>query len=510
VKRLFEYSFNRRKFLARSVQMLALSEVASSGIFSLASLHAKDLATNAFDCEADDLTSLLRKASRQRCDFAEIFLEQRISRRFKMVDDHVEKAQIELQEGVGIRVVDGIRSGYAYVNGFDRSDVKGAAERASKMLERGSLKTSFQSLAHKPEHLRSAIVSIRNLEDIKDQERFATMKAAITAAKKSSNLIRHIEAAYDEDIRRIMVANSYGIFRYDYQPLIYFTVTSQAEEGRRRHRGQARLSHKCGFEIFDKNAAEITAMRAAEESVQMLGARDAVAGAYPVILAPGAGGVLFHEAVGHGLEGDSILQEASYYCGKLGTQVASPLVTLFDNGQLIGARGSADIDDEGNPTQSNTLIEKGILRKIMTDSISAKQLGLPLSGNARRDSYRNPPLVRMTNTYIESGPDDPDKIISDTSEGLYCKSFTGGEVDTASGNFTFTVREAYQIKNGRIQNPVRGATLIGQGSDVLMSIDRVGSDFDLSVGTCGKGQWVPVSFGQPTLRIGKITVGGTN
>jgi len=219
--------------------------------------------------------------------------------------------------------------------------------------------------------------------------------------------------------------------------------------------------------------------------------------------------VLFHEAVGHGLEGDSVADGTSFYTGKIGKKVGSSLVTLLDDATLPNARGSYNFDDEGTPSRKNILIEEGVLVGYMTDILSAKKLKMQRTGNGRRESYRFPPLVRMSNTYILPGETDPEEIIASTKKGLYAVSFVGGQVDTTSGKFTFSVREAYMIENGEITYPVRGATLIGTGPEALRSIDMVGNDFGLGPGTCGKGQWVPVTSGQPTLRIKKLIVGGT-
>jgi TldD protein len=263
------------------------------------------------------------------------------------------------------------------------------------------------------------------------------------------------------------------------------------------------------MEFFDQTPPEEPAAMAAREAIAMLDAEEAPSGEMPVVVEAGWGGVLFHEAVGHGLEGDAIHGKYSFYAGKLGQRVASEQIDLVDDGSIPGLRGSSNMDDEGTATRENVLIERGILKGYMHSILSAKQLGAQPTGNGRRESYKDYPLVRMTNTYIRGGEHEPGEIFRNTKKGLYAKAFWGGVVDTASGNFTFSVREAYLIEKGKVAGPVSGATLIGNGPEALRSIDMLGNNLGYGPGTCGKGQWVPVTSGQPTLRLSKITVGGT-
>jgi TldD protein len=501
---------NRRKFIAGSMKALTLTALASSGFLPPMDANAKEIVVDSFQADAEELYRILKIASHSTCDFADLFLEQRVSRHFRMVDRQMIAAQVQMSEGMGIRAVKDLETAFGCIDGFEKSSAKETAKAVRNFLDKGGEHPKIKVLNPKPDVIQGIVYAVKKLESTQDSIRLALMKQAVAAAHKTSNLIESVEVTYEDEVRKILIADNDGNYRFDYQPLIYFTVSVLASNGIARHRGRRRISLKSGMEMFDHSEGNLAAAQAAEESVQMLSAKGAVAGKYPVVLATGAGGVLFHEAVGHGLEGDAVYQKASYYYGKLNHRVASPTVTLIDDGQYPRARGSSNIDDEGTPTRKNILIENGVLKGFMTDRISAKQLGMPLSGNARRQSFHDVPLVRMTNTYLNPGHDSDDKIIRDTPEGLYCKSFTGGEVDTASGNFTFTVREAYYIDKGLLTHPVRGATLIGQGSEVLNAIDRVGSDFALFPGTCGKGQWVPVTFGQPTVRISAITVGGTD
>jgi len=335
------------------------------------------------------------------------------------------------------------------------------------------------------------------------------VKRADTAARDHDRRITNATVSYYDETRRIAIANSNGLWIEDEKPLIHFTVWAQASDGEKSHRGRSRRSATKGMEFFEETPPEEPAVTAAREAIAMLDADEAPSGEMPVVVEAGWGGVLFHEAVGHGLEGDSIYAKTSFYYGKLGQRVASDHVDLVDDGSIPGLRGSSNMDDEGTPTQTNVLIEKGVLKGYMHSILSAGQLGEKTTGNGRRESYKHYPLVRMTNTYIMNGKVEPEEIFRETERGLYAKEFWGGVVDTASGNFTFSVREAYLIEKGKVTRPVRGATLIGSGPEALRSIDLVGNNLSYGTGTCGKGQWVPVTSGQPTLRLSKITVGGT-
>jgi TldD protein len=265
-----------------------------------------------------------------------------------------------------------------------------------------------------------------------------------------------------------------------------------------------------GFEIFDEIDPEDVARTAARRALTMLGARPAPRGKLPVVLKRGAGGVLFHEACGHGLEADLVDKDASVFRGRMGELVASPLVTLVDDGTYAREWGTYAIDDEGAPAQRNVLIENGVLTDYMWDLVRSRKAGRPSSGNGRRETYQHLPMVRMTNTFLLAGDDDPDAIVRDTPHGLYCVALGGGQVDTATGDFVFGITEAYMIEGGEITEPIRAAQLIGNGPETLRMVDAVGSDFDTWAGTCGKdGQGVPVSSGQPTLRVRELTVGGT-
>jgi len=291
--------------------------------------------------------------------------------------------------------------------------------------------------------------------------------------------------------------------------LLFFIVQAMGVGNNTRHMARERLSRHSGFEMFDEVSPEEVAHRAAREAVVMLEAEDAPAGIMDVVMQNGWGGVLVHEAVGHPLEADSIAKKVGAFTGKLGQKVASDVFTMVDDGSLPNFRGTTNFDDEGTQMKRNVLIENGVLKKYMTDILSAKQLDMERTGNGRRESFRHIPIPRMTNTFIENGEDNPEDILTSTKEGIYVQSLSGGSVNSITGVFNFTCREAYLIENGKKTTPVKGATLIGNCLDVISGIDAVGNDLEFGPGICGKGQMAEVSAGQPTVRIRNINVGGS-
>ena len=333
---------------------------------------------------------------------------------------------------------------------------------------------------------------------------------ADAAARGESGAITSVTASYADAHRRIQVANSDGLLAEDDQVRTRFMVQCVATGDTGMQTGYEAPGRTIGFELFDEIAPETIAQRAAQRAVTLLDAVPAPSGKIPVVLRRGAGGVLFHEACGHGLEADHILKDASVFTGQVGEQVASPLVTLVDDGTYAREWGTLSIDDEGKPAQRNVLIENGVLTDYMWDLLRARKEGRPSSANGRRQSYRHLPMVRMTNTFLLEGETDPDEIVRGVDYGIYCVQLGGGQVNPATGDFVFGVTEAYLIENGEITNPIRAAQLIGNGPDALRMVDVVGNDFETWTGMCGKhGQSVPVSSGQPTLLVREMTVGGT-
>ena len=442
-------------------------------------------------------------------DFAEVFAEDRASVSARLDDGRVEELVSGRSRGAGVRVVRGETTGFAHTADLSERGLRAAAEAAAAASTEAGEAVRVASLpveaagSHRP----GATVLP---ETIAKDAKVALLQRADAAARERNGAIRQVSAAYADGRRRILVANSDGVLAEDDQVRTRFMVTCVAEGDTGLHTGTEAPGRTVGFELFDDIEPEAVARIAADRALTLLRARPAPSGRLPVVLKRGAGGVLFHEACGHGLEADLVRRDASVFRGRVGDAVASPLVTLVDDGTFGHEWGTFAIDDEGTPARRNVLIEDGVLTDYMWDLVRSRAAGRPSSGNGRRETYRHLPMVRMTNTYLLAGATDPDDIIADTEYGLYCVALGGGQVNTATGDFVFGVTEAYLIENGEVTEPVRAAQLIGNGSDALRMVDAVGNDFDTWAGTCGKeGQGVPVSSGQPTLRVAELTVGGT-
>ncbi len=499
----------RREFLkksARSTGIIMVSPLFLNALQAGAELSFENHDRSHLGMSKEDLDQLLHVALFQGGDFADIYVERRLRRHIVMEEDRIASIHMGVDHGIGVRVVAGEATGYAYSEDLDAEKLQQAARTASYVARYGG---NIKPVPITPGKISDVIPAQIPLEEVSEDERLRAIRRANEAARSYHEKIQQVSITYQEEVKEIAIANSEGVWVEDKQPLIYFIVHALASDGQRRHRGRRRVSGHMGFEFFDRYSPEDVGRGAAQEAVIMLQATEAPAGQMPVIVSNGWGGVLFHEAVGHGLEADGVRRGTSFYTGKVGQRVGSDLVNLVDDATLPGLRGSFNVDDEGTPSQRKVLIEKGILRGYMYDKLTAMQLRSASTGNGRRESFRHYPLVRMTNTFVLPGESKPEEIFGATKAGLFAKEFVGGVVDTTSGSFTFTVREAYLVENGQISRPVKGATLIGSGPEVLQTIDMVGDDLAFAPGTCGKGQWVPVTSGQPTLRIGKITVGGT-
>jgi len=499
----------RREFLKKSAcgaGLVMISPLLWEGLRPRVTMGLSSQEEPLFGLTKEDLEQLIHVALQDGGDFADVYLERRLRRDIILEEDRIASIQMGMDQGVGVRVISGDSTGYAYSEDLQPKKLHDAAKTASFVAR--------SQKASKPQPVNRGSVSDLipsriPLDQVGEDQRLEVIRRANEAARSYDGRITQVEIHYQEEIKEIAVANSQGVWVQDRQPLIYFIVNALAVDGSKRHRGRRRISGHTGFELFDDDIPERVGRQAAEEAVVMLKAVDAPAGQMPVVVSNGWGGVLFHEAVGHGLEADGIQRGTSFYTGKTGQRVGSELVTLVDDATVPNLRGSFNVDDEGTPSQKKILIEKGVLQGYMYDILTGRQLGNVSTGNGRRQSFRHYPLVRMTNTYVLNGSSKAEDIFAETKNGLYAKGFTGGVVDTTSGSFTFTVREAYLIENGEVTSPVKGATLIGSGPEVLETIDMVADNLDFAPGTCGKGQWVPVTSGQPTLRIGKITVGGT-
>jgi len=458
--------------------------------------------------EESVLQRVLGTALRSGGEFAEVFAEDKRSSSARLDDGRVEELTSGLDRGAGIRVVRGDTTGFAHTADLSEDGLRSAAEAAAAAARGGGGGVKEAALSRRPVD-RPHEVQIMP-EDVPKAAKVELLQRAEAAARSEGDSIRQVSALTADSRRRILIANSDGVLAEDDQVRTRFMVQCVAVGDTGMQTGYEGPGRTIGFELYDEIDVEQTARTAARRSLDMLKARPAPSGKLPVVLKKGAGGVLFHEACGHGLEADLVGKDASVFRGRVGEQVASPLVTLVDDGTYAREWGTYAVDDEGNPARRNTLIENGVLTDYMWDFLRARKEGRTSSGNGRRQSYQHLPMVRMTNTYVLEGEEDPDEIIRQTPHGVYCVQLGGGQVNTATGDFVFGITEAYMIENGEITDPIRSANLIGNGPEVLQLIDAVGNDFDTWAGTCGKdGQGVPVSSGQPTLRVGAITIGGT-
>ena len=446
---------------------------------------------------------------RTGADFAEIFAEDRRSSSAILDDGRVEEVVSGRDRGAGIRVVVGETTGFAHTADLSDTGLAAAAGAAAAAARQtaGARRVVEVSSLEVPRPLTVRVPP----EDVPKSTKVALLTAADAAARSTGSAITQVSARYGDGRRRILVADSDGLFTSDDQVRTLFSVSCVASGDTGMQTGRESAGRTAGFELFDLYDVEEMARRAARRALTKLTARPAPSGEIPVVVGPGGGGVLFHEACGHGLEADLVAKSASAFAGRIGERVAAPMVTLVDDGTMAGEWGHYGIDDEGKPAARNVLISDGVLTDYMWDRLRARKEGRASSGNGRRQSYQHLPMVRMTNTYIENGDADPDDIVADTPHGVYVAQLGGGQVNTATGDFVFGMTEAYLIENGEITAPIREGNLIGNGPEVLTRIDALGNDFAMgSPGTCGKdGQGVPVGDGTPTLRVTALTVGGT-
>jgi TldD protein len=450
------------------------------------------------------LTTALRTGG----DFAEIFAEDKKTSSAMLDDGRVEELSSGRDRGAGIRVVVGDTTGFAHTADLTPEGLSAAAEAAAAAARSGGGGVRTVELTRQ----QTARSGVKVLPDaVGKGAKFELLRRADDAARAEGGAIRQVRARYGDSRRQILVANSDGLLTGDDQVRTLFVVSSVAFGDTGMQTGSESVGRTIGFELFDRYEVEGVARTSARRALTKLTARPAPSGTLPVVIGRGGGGVLFHEACGHGLEKDLVDKGASAFKGRLGQQVASPLVTLVDDGTMAEEWGHFGIDDEGTPAQRNVLIEDGVLTDYMWDFLRSRKDGRARSGNGRRQSYQHLPMVRMTNTYLLAGDSDPDDIVSSTERGVYVASLGGGQVNTASGDFVFGMTEAYLIENGEITEPIREGNLIGNGPKVLTEIDAVGNDFAMGKpGTCGKdGQGVPVGDGVPTLRVKGLTVGGT-
>jgi TldD protein len=457
----------------------------------------------------DVLQRVLAEALRTGGDFAEVFVEDRANSSALFDDGRVEELTSGAERGAGIRVISGDTTGFAHTADLSESGLLAAAVAAAAAAKGGGGGVKTIELVRR---VGTSIHQVRTPSiEIPKLRKVELLQRAEAAARAAGPAIRQVTAGYGDARRRILVANSEGVLAGDEQIRTRLMVQCVALGDTGMQTGYDVAAKTIGWELFDEADVEQIATTAAKRALTKLDARPAPSGVMTIVLNQGAGGTMFHEACGHGLEADLVLKDTSVFRGRVGQQVAAKGVTIVDDGSYAKEWGTSSIDDEGHPTQRNVLIEDGVLTDYMWDYRHAKKEGHAQSGNGRRQNYQSLPIVRMTNTYLLAGAEQPESIIAGTQDGIYCAKLGGGQVNTATGDFVFGMVEAYRIENGQLGEPLRDANLIGNGPNVLQAIDAIGNDFATGVGTCGKdGQGVPVSDGNPTLRVvGAITVGGT-
>ncbi len=443
-------------------------------------------------------------------DYADLYFEYQTSTSVSLDESMVKSATQGISVGCGVRVLSGDRTGYAYTDDLSPERLLHAA-RTAAMIASGPAKQPVVGMTDKP---------LRNLYPVPLPSAEADVLAKVDlvqradkAARAYDPRIKEVRAAYADELRRILVIGSDGSFAEDSQPMSRMSVFCIAKSESGSARGTSGGGGRVALDFFlTEKTPEHFAQEAARQAIIQLDAREAPAGEMEVVLGPGWPGILLHEAIGHGLEADFNRKKTSAFSGMLERRVASDKCTVVDNGTMPGRRGSLNVDDEGNPTNSTVLIEKGILKGYLSDKLSSRLMGIPNTGNGRRESYQHIPMPRMTNTYMLAGQDAPEDIIRSVKYGVYAVNFGGGQVDITNGKFVFAASEAYLIEDGKVTAPLKNATLIGNGPDVLTKVSMVGNDLQLDegVGTCGKdGQSVPVGVGIPTLKVDRLTVGGT-
>ncbi|HHH3214191.1 TPA: metalloprotease TldD [Morganella morganii] len=468
----------------------------------------------AHDLDEQDLFSVLTQLADRHIDYGDLYFQSSFHEAWVLEDKIIKNGSYNIDQGVGIRAVSGEKTGFAYADQISLTALQQSASAARSIVrEQGNGKV--QSL-HRVNNT-ALYAALDPLRAMPREEKIALLHRLDRVARAEDPRVQKVNASLTGVYEEVLVAATDGTLATDIRPLVRLSVSVLVEEDGKREHGGSGGGGRFGYEYFlGTEDGEIRADHFAREAVRMalvnLSAVAAPAGLMPVVLGAGWPGVLLHEAVGHGLEGDFNRRGASVFSGKIGQQVTSSLCTIVDDGTIGDRRGSLAIDDEGVPGQYNVLIENGILKGYMQDKLNARLMGVDPTGNGRRESYAHLPMPRMTNTYMLAGETSPEEIIASVKNGLYAPNFGGGQVDITSGKFVFSTSEAYLIENGKITKPVKGATLIGSGIEAMQQVSMVGNDLklDKGVGVCGKeGQSVPVGVGQPTLKLDSITVGGT-
>ncbi|MBP9153942.1 MAG: metalloprotease TldD [Xanthomonadales bacterium] len=459
---------------------------------------------------ADQLGRVFSRLMSPNIDAADLYFQHSRHESWVLEDGIVKEGSHNIEQGVGVRAISGEKTGFAYSDDIVLPALLEAAGSARAIAQAGQ---DGSQRALTPVQGRTLYTSDDPIDSVPVERKVAILREIDAYTRSLDARVKQVVCSLSAVLDTVLVAHSDGTLAADVRPLVRFNVSVIVEHNGRRESGAGGGGGRIGYaELLGGDFPHVQAREAVRVALVNLDAIDAPAGEMPVVLGPGWPGVLLHEAVGHGLEGDFNRKGLSAYAGRMGERVASSLVTVVDDGTLPGRRGSLNIDDEGTPTQCTTLIENGVLKGYLQDKLNAGLMGVAATGNGRRESFAMLPMPRMTNTYMLAGHSDPGEIIASVERGLYAPNFGGGQVDITSGKFVFSASEAYLIENGRITRPVKGATLIGSGPEVMQRISMVGNDLklDSGVGVCGKdGQSVPVGVGQPTLKIDALTVGGT-
>lgn len=461
------------------------------------------------DLSVDAITKAVESMSRYQQDYADIFVQEVVMEYWQLEDGLVKDASFNLNKGLGIRSIDGEKTGFAYANQFEKTALNNALTAATSISRAGQSKTVSFNQSNEQRRLYTAS---KTLGKVEQSHKIALLRQLDATARQLDEKVKQVIVSLSAADEHMLVAGIDGTLAADIRPMIRLNVTVVAEHDGRRERGSSGMGGRYDWHHLMSLDLEALAKKAVEQAVINLDAVEAPAGTMEVVLGNGWPGVLLHEAVGHGLEGDFNRKGSSAYAGRIGQKVASELCTVIDDGTLDKQRGSLNVDDEGTPSQSNVLIENGVLKGYMQDKHNARLMGQAPTGNGRRESYAHLPMPRMTNTLMLGGQSDPEEIIRSVKKGIYAPNFAGGQVDITSGNFVFSASEAYLIEDGKLTAPIKGATLAGNGPEVLKYASMVGNDsqLDPGIGVCGKdGQSVPVCVGQPTLKVDKLTVGGT-
>jgi TldD protein len=467
--------------------------------------------TDRFNTSIPEIEGLLAAALSKGGDYADLYFEHTVNNAINLEEQIVKSANRTIEQGVGVRVISGERTGYAYCDEIATDAIRKAALTAAHIADSGKSIGPMRVSASQPAHDLYAVVQQASDEAL--DRKIELLRRADQTARAHDRRIREVQTSFMDKYKVVLIATSEGLLIGDVQPLTRLNVSCIADDDGNLQSGYSGGGGRNDLEFFNgKLTPEYFATEAARAAILQLEAVEAPAGSMEVVLGPGWPGILLHEAVGHGLEADFNRKGTSAFSGLIGQKVASELCTVIDEGSIAGRRGSLNMDDEGNPTSQTVLIEKGILCGYLQDKLSARLTGASLTGNGRRESYRHMPMPRMTNTYMLGGEGTADEIIRSVKRGLYAVQFGGGQVDITNGKFVFSASEAYLIEDGRITAPVKGASLIGNGPVALTKVTAIANDLalDEGIGTCGKnGQGVPVGVGLPTTKISEMTVGGT-